>query len=130
MDAVHKRAMKNVLLNTIVRGRPSNLGSADGFIEGVVFSHPNGTRFKLVDKELFKEVHTFYWKVRNSGELNSDALTMDELTANLDKYIKARKKYRLTIPFVDRIFKYSEPVHKRTLETFASKRRRILNETR
>ena len=130
IDTEHKKAIKNSLLTTVIRNRPSHLGPADGFIEGVVFSHPNGTRFKLVDKELFKEVHEFYWRVRNSGDLISDALTMDELTSNLDKYIKARKKYRLTIPFVGRIFKYSEPVHRRTLETFASKRRRIINETR
>lgn len=129
-DTEHKKAIKNSLLKTVVRNRPSHLGPADGFIEGVVFSHPNGTRFKLVDKELFKEVHEFYWRVRNSGDLISDSLTMDELTSNLDKYTKARKKYRLTIPFVKRIFKYSEPVHRRTLETFASRRRRIINETR
>jgi hypothetical protein len=129
-DTAHRLSMKIELLNSIVRNRPSNLGPTNGFIEGVVFTRPDGKMFKLVDKDLFREVQQFYWQMRNDKVFDTDELTIPVLDSNLDKYIKARKQYRLTVPFVDRIFKYSEPVHQRTLETFASKRRRILNETR
>jgi len=127
LDHSHCLLIKSELLKHIVRCRPSCLGPSNGFIEGVVFTHPNGTRFKLVDKDLFREVQQFYWKVRNTDELTTD-ISPDDLSAYLDKYKNARKRYRLTVPYVDRIFVYSDPVHQRTLEAFASKRRRIINE--
>lgn len=123
-DINHRLAIKEILLKNIVRSRPSKLGPDVGFIEGVVFTAPDGKMFKLVDKHLFREVQQFYWQVRNNKEIDTVS-SISEFDAILDKYIKARPEYKLVLPDISRVFVYTDPVHKRTLEFFASKRRRL-----
>lgn len=125
-DNAHRLSMKIELLDSIVRNRPSNLGPSNGFIEGVVFTRPDGKMFKLVDKDLFRAVQQFYWQVRNDDALETDELTIPDLDLILDKYIKARDEYKLELSYTNRVFKYNDSVHQRTLETFAAKRRRLI----
>lgn len=124
-DSAHRLSIKNDLLNSIIRNRPSNLGPSHGFVEGVIFTRADGKMFKLVDKDLFREVQKFYWMVRNNKELVADNLTIPALDLILDKYIKAKDEYTLVVPYSSRVFKYTDSVHQRTLETFASRRRQL-----
>jgi hypothetical protein len=62
--------IKEILLNTIVRNRPSYFGptlSEGGWIEGAVLKHKTtGKVIKLVDKSTFGVIREFAWEVRNN----------------------------------------------------------------
>lgn len=123
---------KKIMLDRLVRKQTSAFGPTDGWIEGIVFRHPeSGHMFKLVDKELFLTVKDFYWKERNElFKLAKIGYNLQDLDSRLDKYEKDKSTFKLEIQkqieekaAKDRqtvCFSYGINIDTRTKEIYAS----------
>ena len=108
-----KLVIKETLLNHVVRNKPGKLGSE--WVEGVVFKSGNFT-FKLVDKSVFRKLQMFYWQERIAIE----ASALEDLPAMFDKYMNNYRQLTVNVESLNREFTYTDAVHKRTLEAYAS----------
>ena len=88
-----------------------------GAVEGFVVSHPDGIRGKIVDREVFTVANRFYWLWRDRiADLTRPS--WGDLDRMLTEYLGERGNLRLITG--NRSLRYSQAVHRRTLESFAA----------
>lgn len=109
------QAVTEPVVNRMTVGAESYCGG--GPVEGFVVTHPDGIRTKIVDRAGFTTENRFFWYWRDRiADLKRP--TVRDLDQLLTEYLGIRGDFRLITPKVS--LKYSQPVHRRTLEAFAA----------
>lgn len=109
------QAICRPIVTTLTDSAASYCGG--GPVEGLVVTHPDGIRAKIVNREEFTVANRFYWHWRDRiADLNRP--TVRDLDELLTQYLGIRGDFRLITQTAS--LRYSQPVHRRTLEAFAA----------